>query len=371
MGSYIGPRDGSVTDEQGWQQQAYRLFTSGVSTIHSSTSLAVTQRGAGANMSVDVAAGDAHLILPSGLYSYWGWTDATTNATVTASNPSNPRIDTIVAYVDLSVIDAVNPNSPGAFKFAVVAGTPAGSPSAPSGGTIQSALGAGVPYVVLADIAVAASATTIVNANITDRRQTVAFKGKLWGGTSNTNGHSVPNVADDTVTLNAATQTLTNKTINGSQLVDSSVTNAKLSTSTAEIGAALGSWTPTWTNLTVGNGTQTAVYVVHGKLVFLRLSLVFGSTTSLTGSLPTFSLPVPSKSYPGSATRQSIGQGMLYDSGTANYNATVLWDSTTTATLRTQNAASTYVKLDSVNSTTPFSWGTGDEIYCEAIYEKA
>lgn len=36
---------------------------------------------------------------------------------------------------------------------------------------------------------------------------------KIFGGATNTNGHTVPNIADDTFALLAATQTLTNKTI--------------------------------------------------------------------------------------------------------------------------------------------------------------
>src|SRR4051794_27396193 len=102
MTSYLGYRDGSgLTNEQGFREELHVLFTPGVSIVHSPTSLAVTQRAAGSNMSVDVAVGDAHLMLPSGLYSYWGWTDAVSNVSITAANASNPRIDVVVAYVDL------------------------------------------------------------------------------------------------------------------------------------------------------------------------------------------------------------------------------------------------------------------------------
>ena len=204
MSSYIGYRDGAgFTNEQGLKQELNKLFTKGVSSVHSSTSLAVSQRGAGANMSVDVAIGDAHLVLPSGLYSYWGWTDAVTNITITAANPANPRIDVVVAYVDLSV--ASGTNNPGALKFTAVAGTAAGSPSAPSDSTIQAALGASVPFIKLAQVAVAASASNIVDANITDARQPVAAKTRLWGGSSNTNGHTVPNAADSYFALTSDT----------------------------------------------------------------------------------------------------------------------------------------------------------------------
>jgi len=201
MSSYVGYRDAGKTNEQGLKEELNRLYTKGVAVVDTPTALAVSQRGAGANMSIDVAIGDAHLVIPSGLYSYWGWTDAVANCTVTAANVSNPRIDVVVAYVDLSVTSTSSSNNPGALKFSAIAGTPAGSPTAPSTSTIQAALGNSVPFIKLAQIAVAANATQVVNANLTDVRQPIAVKSRLWGGSNNTNGHAVPNTADDTVVL--------------------------------------------------------------------------------------------------------------------------------------------------------------------------
>jgi hypothetical protein len=213
MSEYIGYRDGGKTNEQGLFQWLRKLFTTGVPTVDSSTSWQVTQRGAGANMSVDIAAGDGSIGISTSNYNYWGFSDATKNKTVSAADPSNPRKDIVVAYVDLAVVDSSSNNNPLALKFAVVAGTPAGSPADPSDPTIQSAVGASNPWTKLARIAVAAGATSVVNANITDLRTPIAVKGRLWGGPNNTNGHTVPNVADDTVALLAATQSLTNKSL--------------------------------------------------------------------------------------------------------------------------------------------------------------
>lgn len=99
---------------------------------------------------------------------YHGFSDAVNNVAITANSSGNPRIDTIVAYVDKSAVpDATASN---VLKFIAVAGTPAGSPTAPSGATIQSEVGAGNPYLVLANVAVANGASTIANANITDTR---------------------------------------------------------------------------------------------------------------------------------------------------------------------------------------------------------
>jgi len=95
-----------------------------------------------------------------GVYSCLAQT--TTNIAVTAAHASLPRIDTVVARVqDSAYSGAVN-----SFTLEVVAGTPNASPVAPTlpANSLQ-----------LADIAVAASATQIVSANITDKRSYIGM----------------------------------------------------------------------------------------------------------------------------------------------------------------------------------------------------
>jgi hypothetical protein len=123
--------------------------------------LAVTQRGAGANMSVDVAAGRAVIrsteasSLAAGAYTFLN--DATVNLSISAADATNPRIDLVIAQVRDSNYSGANTDA----RLAVVTGTPAASPSPPA-----------VPdsCVVLAQVAVAALASSITNANITDKR---------------------------------------------------------------------------------------------------------------------------------------------------------------------------------------------------------
>lgn len=225
MSTYVAYRDGGRTNEEGLFKSIYRLFTKGVPLIDSSTSMQVVQRSAGANMSVDISVGDVSFHFPSATYGLWAWQDAVSNVSVSSANPTNPRIDVVYAYVDLSVVNPALDNNPGALKFGVYAGTPAGSPSAPSDSAIQTLLGAGVPFVKLAQISVAAAATQVVNANITDYRYPIAFKGRLWGGSSNTRGHTIPNVADDEVVLKDAVQTLTNKSLGSISLDTPDITN--------------------------------------------------------------------------------------------------------------------------------------------------
>ena len=139
------------------------IFQEGVLDI---SSMEVTQRSAGANMSVDVSGGRAYVkndswsTNSSAETKYWPVLNSdTTNVTITSNSSGNPRIDIIVCKVDSSITpddDASN-----IMTIYAVAGTPAASPTAPS--TPTNAF-------VLAQIAVASGATSIVTANITDGR---------------------------------------------------------------------------------------------------------------------------------------------------------------------------------------------------------
>lgn len=120
---------------------------------------AVIQRGAGANMSVDVLMGGA---IVGGTESatqgdYFVFNDATTNVTISASDPTNPRIDVI----GIRIRDTEYSGASNDATIIVVTGTPAGSPVVPT-----------LPanFLSLAHIAVAALSTQVVTGNITDKR---------------------------------------------------------------------------------------------------------------------------------------------------------------------------------------------------------
>jgi hypothetical protein len=124
------------------------------------TDLTVSQRSAGANMSVDVTSGRAFIqgTSISNQGNYLVRSDAVTNVGIAAASSSNPRIDLIVARVFDKQADGGSSYS---WTLQSVTGTPAASPVAPS-----------VPpsSLLLAQVAVATSAASITNANITDKR---------------------------------------------------------------------------------------------------------------------------------------------------------------------------------------------------------
>jgi hypothetical protein len=120
-------------------------------------------------MSVDVGAG--MIFIPgteSGAQSnYIGQNDATVNLSIsTAPGTGNSRIDLIVAKVQ----DTVYSGGVNSWSLAVVTGTASASPSAPAAPNNS---------IILAQIAVGANVTSIVNANITDKRYYAAALGGL------------------------------------------------------------------------------------------------------------------------------------------------------------------------------------------------
>jgi hypothetical protein len=134
--------------------------------VWGSTDLKVTQRGAGANMSVDVALGFALIRATdsgnAGIYHVEN--NATVNVAVTASSGSNPRIDQIILTIKDSTDAASGTDVP---TLSVLTGT------ASAGATLDNRTGAAAlpnSAIRLADILVPTSSSTVTTANIRDRR---------------------------------------------------------------------------------------------------------------------------------------------------------------------------------------------------------
>jgi hypothetical protein len=122
-------------------------------------------------MNVEVSTGDGLISTGTGFARRIG-TDAVNTVPVDAASSANPRIDAVVAYIDNSVAPTVNvvDNTNGILKFKAVAGTPASSPSQPSQAQIQTSIGAGNPYMVLAYVTIPTGATSTSVATFVDAR---------------------------------------------------------------------------------------------------------------------------------------------------------------------------------------------------------
>jgi hypothetical protein len=126
--------------------------------IIGSASMAVTPNSP-AGMSVRVATGWAAVIgtTQANMGVYTAYNDATATLTVTTADPTNPRIDRVVMTIRDAYYTGVNND----VIFQVLAGTPAGSPTAPA---------TPANSISLATIAVGAAVTSITAGNITDTR---------------------------------------------------------------------------------------------------------------------------------------------------------------------------------------------------------
>lgn len=166
-------RDGGKTSESGHLRALAKLVSGDII-----EGLAVSQRGAGANMSVDVAIGDAFLRRSDGTYAHPVFNDAVYNQVISAADGSNPRRDLVVLYLDYGVTPStlVSNNTNNVVKIKVVNGTPAGSPVDPNGAAIQASVGAGNPYTILARVRVPAGQTSISNSLIDDLRTLITSK---------------------------------------------------------------------------------------------------------------------------------------------------------------------------------------------------
>lgn len=138
--------------------------------------------------------------------------------------------------------------------------------------------------------------------------------------------------------INQLAQTI-NGNLDSSNLSDGGIATADLADSAVTPNKVLAgsggswawqSWSPTYTNITVGNGTVDAKSTQIGKTIFWRYKLTFGTTTSISTS-PTISLPAASAEgvlnramegtieihNPADAARTSLAGIIFYASSTA------------------------------------------------------
>lgn len=219
MTLYLSNRDGNgKTSEEGHYKFQTAMWAG---SVLGATALQVTQNSP-TGLSVLVAPGQFKIDTSSD-YAYTGWNSSSAAVNITTADPANPRITTIVAYVDkLASTSSSPPNNPGIVKFAAVNGTAGAIPTAPNSTIIQSAVGSGNPYITLANVTVGAGSTTVVNANISDVRTRVTLGSSLVATSS---------ILDSAVTdAKIATNAVTN-----SKILDDAVTFAKIDYTTVPI----------------------------------------------------------------------------------------------------------------------------------------
>lgn len=167
MATYGGPRDGGKSSELGLNWPIRKNFD--YEGVVAAGDMLVSQRAAGANLSVDVAAGDAHL--HDGTSYFFVRADAVTNVVLATADATNPRIDAIVVYWDKAVASSAANDNPDDAIITKVTGTPAAAPVPPTDAAIESAVGASNPYHRIGNVTVVALDTTIADTDIQDTRE--------------------------------------------------------------------------------------------------------------------------------------------------------------------------------------------------------
>ncbi len=121
-------------------------------------------------------------------------------------------------------------------------------------------------------------------------------------------------------------------------------------------------YSPVWTNLTLGNGTDESTVTIHNGQVFFQVNILWGTTTSIGGSV-TVTLPVAAAANYAQIT--PIGIARYKDATGGNAASGIVFS---TGVLAVLNSSGTYALGDPLSSTVPFTWTTSDILALQCNY---
>ena len=116
-------------------------------------------------------------------------------------------------------------------------------------------------------------------------------------------------------------------------------------------------FTPSWSGLTVGNGSQTWTYCVVNELLVATGRFTFGSTSAVTSNVD--------MTIPGGYTVANQNQwcgGVQYAIGGTTYLGFIDTVSTTSVRFREYNVSGSLLIRQNIGSGSPASWSSGDQI---------
>ena len=130
----------------------------------------------------------------------------------------------------------------------------------------------------------------------------------------------------------------------------------------SDIGGPWAPYTPTLTNVTVGNGAITARYKRIDKTVFFQTHFLFGSTSAVTGSV-TVGLPVAPRLV------TSVSASVFFLDNLVGWFPGSWAPSGSGVVIRATNTSGTYATASALSSTVPFTWTTDDYFNVSGFYE--
>jgi hypothetical protein len=159
----------------------------------------------------------------------------------------------------------------------------------------------------------------------------------------------------------------TNNLINVNAIkIDTYTLNTNEWSALDNIDSAWTSFTPSWSNLVVGNGTNVGYYKKIGKLVVAHVSLTFGNSTSISAGA-TLVLPLTISSNYTTASSH-IGEGYIVDASASTPYSLKIRQS---GILIGLGVTGTYVTEYGITNTAPITFTTSDRLEISLTYESA
>lgn len=122
-----------------------------------------------------------------------------------------------------------------------------------------------------------------------------------------------------------------------------------------------GTWTPTLTNVTVGNGIISDTYYIKiGQVVHIGFNFVFGSTTTVAAGV------VDVSGLPFAVGGNGSGAAWLFDATAGGYTLPAVLPTSTSGFFRIGRG--TTVGTDQLTNTLPFIWAVNDRINFAGTY---
>lgn len=158
--------------------------------------------------------------------------------------------------------------------------------------------------------------------------------------------------------------------VTATSIADGAIQPKALVTGTGS-GWAWTSYTPTLTNITLGNGTVSTRYIQIGKTIFWRGEYVPGTTSSVTGTI-SMTIPVTARSDAGYELGVApIGTGAVIQSAVNQWSSVVYLISTTKVQFQSMDSSTVNTIITNpVNATNPFTWsGANGALVWNVVYE--
>ena len=182
-----------------------------------------------------------------------------------------------------------------------------------------------------------------------------------------------------------AVQTVTDGAITTNKLGNGAVTSAKLASTIAPTNLETtsstfkmtdltsnafyrtGTFTPTFTNFTVGNGSVYGRYIRIGDIVTCWFGFEFGSTSSVGGGLTAVTgLPFTSVELVSGASNGYFPvDGIIWNNGTGWHSVHAKMNENNTNVIYVQRRTDD----SDVNATNPITWASGDTLNLTVTYE--